>query len=656
MLVGMVASAAVSQILGIQSNLASAIFIVTFGVVLGVLFRMLVGRSVEAEMVRETGNYTGSSGVVSNTGSTGGRSRPAPLPRNPVTSSSSSQQLKPMRVGFSTSPMSPPDIEIELLIAHYDLAARVPVPERVFGRLTAVEIRDRLLPEVEQRCPANARELKEKPKFELNAYRSEGPVAENGTCAHGWTFYFVDGRIGLGCVATASEREISLQYHTAATFHKPAREGFVNPGEAVRVVRSEIEELGDEPLYVRINLPDDVLVYVRDPIAIADVDLVSETVRNAKAFRQVLDARIDAKRDVERWPVEALWAWYQTDEAGGGLARALSAEAELGEKLRRFESDVMRRAGRAMIAAQGADVVGMLDERIRSALNDGRQEDARLAIRLLAWTPTGLATARLHTLVNTIEEPALRTLAEEFFTSRRRRQLGVRPDPVEPLNFAEIRMAMGKMQHVPVPLKSTYDPESELIKPLAEIGLKQTRARALAGNANLVLTAYLRPDRGDTEALLTSTPVPVPCHMLHLIGSASETFAQRVEQAGLCYTDEDLNHDLSSGSPRKIHRAALYLSALQRSSPQGIAPLITGYKKGRLDRNLRRAVIAAMELIDDPAVDDFLREEIPDEEHEDYAYAHEVLVRRAAGSEPDIRDTTTVLRARFGKDYFQEYD
>jgi len=101
------------------------------------------------------------------------------------------------------------------------------------------------------------------------------------------------------------------------------------------------------------------------------------------------------------------------------------------------------------------------------------------------------------------------------------------------------------------------------------------------------------------QAMLSSVPLPVPCHVLHLHGPGAEAFREGLHRTGLLYDIEEIQVDACSGSPHRAHRGALYLAALSLPCAQGSAPLIEAVRKGRSDANLRRAILRALEFSPD---------------------------------------------------------
>jgi len=537
-------------------------------------------------------------------------------------SNESSSRLRPMRVRRHTAPMAPPDLELRLLLEEYDHTARVAVAPGVLENRTAAELCERAMEEAHDAAPAPSGSV----DLTLVAYRSEGVLTDDGRCPDGWTFFAVDGRIGMACTATATRHEIALRYSTSPTHYVPSDATFVDPADALAVVRESLPELLDAgPVRVRFNLPADLHVFREEPIIVATVDVAGGGVRNASAVRELLESAADEPRG-ERWTLDAVLAWWRGGEAepGSELADALADES-FRTGLRTFDAASVRRTADAVARAHGADATERVVAEILAATDGGEREEL---LHLLAHIPGGLAAPALQRLAAGALEGDARDLAATLFGNRVRGALDVPANPLDTLDFEALRARMGKRGLVPVPLLSTYDPESDLLEPLEEVGLRVTRARRLCGESDLLLAAYLRPSRGATEGLITSTPLPVPCHVLHLVGSAAESFAQRIERAGLTYNDEQIRADVASRSPWDIHRGSLYMAALRMDFDGAADALFAGHERGRTDANLCKAILHALEFVDDARVDGFLADRARVGEEDERALAKRVLARR----------------------------
>jgi hypothetical protein len=445
-----------------------------------------------------------------------------------------------------------------------------------------------------------------------------------------------DGRLGLLGQATVTPHEISIRYATAPTHYVASDASLVEPAEALAVLRDSVPEmLAAGPVHARFNLPADLYLYREEPLVVATVDVEGGGVRNAAALRDLLEST-SLDPSVEQWPLDDVIRWWR----GGDIAEDSALGAALQDEafqngLRTFEPATVRRAASAIHRAHGVASTAAVITAIRAARDDGERQEL---LHLLAHLPGGLAAPALQRLTAEELEGDARDLAATLFHSRSHGSIDVPDNPLDPLDFEALRACMGKRGLVPVPLLSTYDADSDLLEPLEQVGLKVTRARRLSGESDLLLAAYLRPSRGGTEGLITSTPLPVPCHVLHLIGSAAESFAQRIENAGLTYTRDQIREDVTSRSPWSIHRAALYMAALRMDFDGAADALFAGYERGQTDTNLCKAILHALQFVDDARVDGFLTDRASADDHDDVReLAERVLTRRqvAAGRAAD---------------------
>lgn len=538
-------------------------------------------------------------------------------------SNKNSSELKPLRVTFPKPPQSPPDMELELLIDNYDDTARCNVIEGVLSKLDLKGLIDRIVTEANGRAPRNAKN----PQLKVTCFRSEGPIRSDGLCEDGWSFDLIDPELGLGAYAVATRDSLSIHYFTAVTHFDPVSRDLPNLPDALDHLYEQCPELSELPLYLRYTHHDELLLYPRDLSFILDVDISSGRVRNLAGIKEAMEDRITRGSSLEAFDFESILEWSKGGEPEDPVFAAAIEDKEFADGLRTFKENTMLRTGRALLAQHGPGIVRMILERVMDVDDD---VDPRLEAHLLAHIPNGLAVAALHDITSTAPEDATRSEAAALYTSYRKGERTLNVDPVGQLDFVASRNLMGKIDHRVVPLRSSFAPEEELIAPLDdEIGLTPVRKRLLSGDSHLGLEIYLRPERGESEALVVASPLPVPCYVLHIIGGAADTFAERTEKAGLTYGKSTLLQDLKSTVPTRVHRAALYLAALERPSPTGVDELVEAYRKGRADRNLRRAVILALSRT--PGIDarEFLADIAENEEHDDHDVASIAMQIRA---------------------------
>lgn len=556
----------------------------------------------------------------------------------------SSSDLKPVEVRFAKPPQAPPDMELELLIENYNDTARCNVMEGVLSKLTLRELVERVTTEANSRAPKQAKNA----DLQVVGLRSEGPVQPDSRCVEGWTFELVDDLLGLSATVITTQTGISFRYATAVTHIEPKNKQIPDIQRILGEVRAQIPALEDVPLYLRAILSDEVLLYPPSAPFVLDVDPESGRARNVEWASEQADRWPEIRASVERFTLDDIFRWSKGEELGGGDFQQAIADSSFADRVRTFELQAMKRVGRALFAEYGPGVVRELAQR---AMDPTDENDPKLEIELLAHVPSGLAIAALHDLVATAPDDLARVEAEKLFAEVRsgERQLAV--DKIGRLDFLRSRALMGKMQHRIVPLRSTFALEDELLAPLGdEIGLGVRQRRLLSGDSGLALEVYLRPDRGNTEALIVSSPLPVPCYVLHLVGSAADTFAERTEKAGLTYGRSTMIQDLRSTVPTRVHRAALYLAALHEPSPDGWEPLVEAYRKGRADRNLRRAMLFALAYTPGEEATDFITRRAEDPKHDDSGAAQEALSRRreqglVSSTAAELADTEAELDA-----------
>jgi hypothetical protein len=536
----------------------------------------------------------------------------------PSASSSTTRRL--LRIGSHTAPMAPPDLEIQIIVEAWDHAVRLPLNSDDLAQRSVDDLLREVVAAVEAHRPTDC-----EADFVLTALRSEGPVDSAGRCTWGWTFSFVDGRIGLGCAATRTPYELSLQYFTAPTHLVPEGEARVDVARAIEITRRELPELQTTPLWIRCLLPSDHLVYQATPLWIADVDASADAVRNTTAFRRRMT---DASAPEERWSIDDLMGWARGDDPANESLREALTDPVFADGLRTHTEAALRRSGLALWRTHGAETPALLYSLI---LTTDAPDVAADLTAMLACVPSGLATAALHRLRDTAQLESVRERANDLFERRRFRRIGVAPDPIDRLDFVASRRAMGKACNPrPLALRSVYD-EAEIFDGLAQAGLVVTRRRLVSGEFPVLHGAYLRGARGDVEALLSSNALPVPCHVLHLAGGAAESFAQRIEVAGLLYPESEIRGDASSGRPHHVHRAALYMAALRYDWPDCVPSLLAALERGRSDINLRRSVLQALSSIRHPDVEPTLQACADASEDRLAPLARDLLARRREG-------------------------
>lgn len=536
----------------------------------------------------------------------------------------SDEELRRLRVRAVTMPMSPPDAEVPLQVRDYDHYVRVPVVQGVLARMTVGELADRARAEAENRAPKVPGDL----SLSLVSFNSEGAVRPGGFAPLGWTFSFVDGAHGLGCRATATGDEIALHFHTAATFSAPADWSWIRIAEVIGWVAAAMPAWAERDVHVRVNLADDYLVYVRNPLRIADLDVRTGRVLNEAFLRS--DAEPERAEEIT---LDELLEWFRGGEASGDLLEALR-EPGFADALRTMRPDAIRRVADALERASGAAIVGQLSAAVAGATDAAERDEL---LHLLSYLPVGLASVALHRFASDPNDAALSSLAAELHRKWRRLEIDVPRHPLDRLSFLESRRCMGRGNLVVVPLAPTYDPEGELLPVLTEMGFRIRRRRMLSGDANLLVGAHLRSDESDAELVLTSTPLPVPCHVLHIVGPGADKVADRVRRSKINYPKPTIIADVHSGKTSRVHRAALYVAALRIDESHLTPHLITAYERGRQSDALRKAVLSALGVQTDNEALDFLAAIALEPNHPDMSVASLVLRRdQPTGSVPGV--------------------
>lgn len=417
-----------------------------------------------------------------------------------------------------------------------------------------------------------------------------------------------------------NSRNAAAKPADAPPYTPPSEKSVPDISAAIAAVRNLVPEISDLALYVWFAAPDTVYVYLRDTIVIADVAIANDgtaTVRNAEGFRNSVAEYLGRSSTSPRWSLDEVLAFYEGGPVDGALAEYFSV-AKVREAALVFENDEMRGLGRGLIRYHGVGIIELLDKLVHAgdgetvvsedeedvasemtldpSLNAADDEEtatlrrrgpttgerrvAELAIRLLAYTPSGSAIARLHTLAETLISDELSALAADFFALRRRRVLGVRYDPIEVMDFRERSLKMGKgpVQVVPLVMNG-YDIRNNLLEKLKDTGLTAHRVRAISGAGGVMTAVYLRPGLGDVEVLISIIPAPRQALVAYVAGSAAAAFAGRLAKH-FGYSEDQI-------------RADLEISPLWGELTQILGQPIAGHRDLLLRVNPRREVEVA---------------------------------------------------------------
>jgi hypothetical protein len=536
-------------------------------------------------------------------------------------------ELRRLRVRSVTMPMSPPDSEVTLQVREYDLFCRVPVLPGVLEKLTLREVYERALSEANARAPKVPGER----ALELVSFHSEGPLAPDGRSPLGWTFYLVDGASGLGCRATSTDVEIALHFHTAATFSETEEWDWVDLEDVLTWVETDLPDWGERDLRIRVHLPDDYIVYSEDPLRVADIDIHGGGVLNS----EYLAADHPISDDRERFRLPELLAWtrgeHLTDDSD--LAVALG-DPDFSDGLRTFDTQAMERAAIALERGHG---VRLPDELVREIQESSELPEKTELVHILARCPGGRSASALYQVGVESEEPEITRLCQMLHNDRRLGVINVPEHPLDPVSFLDIRRRMGRGEFRVVPLRASYKPESDFFPTLEKLGFRLQRKRLLSGDANLLVGAQLQSEDNLTELILTSTPLPVPCHILHIVGDAAAEVERALNRTEIGYPPSQIVADVHSEHPPRVHRASLYVTALRLDQEDLVDHLVAGAERGRRDPNLRRAVLHALSVQSAGAACEHLEAIAADPTNEDQEFVTSVLKARAlTGSPPSV--------------------
>jgi len=522
----------------------------------------------------------------------------------------SSSEMRALMVDAPTIPGNPISSRLQLIVERYDHHARVALDEDLLSR-PVDEIRERATELAREQAPISGEKL----DFVLTYLRSEGPLDERGGSPDGWTFKFTDGKVGIGCGVVVTATDVVLLYRTAVSYPDIPETEWIPPEEALAAVRRDVPAMRSRPLFLRVNFPSDYHIVSRNPLALVDVgyDEGEARVIGAELLPEVPETADFAPLDV-RSLVESL----QVD-----------ADATLTTTLRTGDAAALRALAKRLMKTSGPSGVDVLVTAI-SNLDDDEQEVRETLLHILSLLPTALTLIALDDLANRLPSPSSE-LARKLWDRRRRHELDVFPDPVEQMDFEHSRALLGRVDCQRMGLISTYDPEGDLLPELERIGLMPMRVRHLSGDTEVFLSAYLRSADGRSEALLSSSPLPVPCHVLRIVGPESETLAERVRASSAHYPESDILEDVTDRGPNSLHRGALYMAALSVAVPEAFGRLAKAVDQYRSNNELRRACLAALGNIDHPDVDTFL-EGI--DEPELLGLANELKSRRRAATDP----------------------
>jgi hypothetical protein len=551
-------------------------FWVSLGLIVGLLVAFALERASRAEKNEEEAPPPRQQASGDHKSVTGTLDKFYALSRKP-----SSSELRAMMVDVQTIPGSPIQTRLQLIVERYDGFARFTIPDGSLLDDSVDQISQAALREAMTQAPGSAKGA----ELQLTYLRSEGPLDKDGSSPFGWTFVCIDGELGLECTVTVTHNEMLFLYRTAVSYPRLGEIEWVDPARALDAVTAAYPQLADVDLYMRVNYPTSYHLFTRRPL-------------NIFGFNPS-DGRVFGPESLAEPIVTTPLLLAELIGLLGETKRS-----SLAANLLEHQSGVLHDTGRRLFDSVGPAVVEEITLALKTHEDD--EELCHVLLRVLSRIPSGLVLLALHRLTTLVSDELL-TTARYLFGQRRNRELGVFPDPTEPLDFEESRLLMGTTNCRRLGLRSTYDPEGDLLPPLERLGLKPTRVRLLSGDTELFLSAYLRGRDQRTEALLSSSPLPVPCHVIRIVGPEAEALADRISDVKLDYTQESILRDIETGRPDDLHRATLYMSALGLDNTEAFEPLERGFRSNATNHELRRACIAAISQLDHPGVDEFLK-------------------------------------------------
>lgn len=567
----------------------------------------------------------------------------------------SSSEMRALMVDAPTIPGNPISSRLQLIVERYDSFARVPMDAGSLLDYPVWDIRARALEEATARAPAGGASSPPV-AFSMTYLRSEGPLDERGRSPFGWTFKFADGRLGIGCSVTVTAAELLVAYQTAVSYPVMEETSWVSPAKALEAVRQAFPALEHHPLWVRVNFPSDYHIFSRAPLALFPIG--PEGALLGREHLPPWPERPPGETLTTAALVASLRAESPDELASALLDKSEDALREVARRLFRGEGpsciDALRLAVQQLAqtapppaAPQGSEAgprsePGSGDRPSAALPRVGAQREATALTEILARVPADLTFLALAELADTCDAP-VGPLAESLFDRRRRYEMGIFPDPVEELDFEESRALLGRVDCRRVALRSTYDPEGELLPTLSAVGLRSVRRRRLSGDTEIFLSAYLVTSDRRSEALLASSPLPVPCHILRIVGPESKALAELVRASGIHYGEGAILDDVRSGSATDVHRGALYMAAMGMRNPEAFEPLRDAYDRYLTNPELRRACLAAVAQLDHAGVVAFL-DDIDDEKMR--PMARELRFRRTGRRKTGEIDAISSTTAR----------
>lgn len=506
---------------------------------------------------------------------------------------------------FRPLPYRPPKVELTNEEEFEDPFAQDKlgdIMEDVFAKLLKKSFED-IVTRVHEEVHKNARGDEEE-TFQLSAFRSEGPVSQDGRCDTGWTLYFVRENESQGCIAIVTRHELSLQYASTKAVELPftmdssqstapiALGRLPDLTEVMQNVVREVPSLESTPLFVRGLSANHVLVYTEDAEAIAEVLIEDDEYKltNGPQFSGRIKDMQASEAPAEQWFFEDILDWYRTQETSNDDLRSWMTTTGADIGFRSGDNVVFRRLARGLHVALGAKLTSALDDVLDVAIEEDALDEAKMLIRCLAFVPTMAAMARLHTFSQKYDE-RLRPFATEMYKARRRRLHGTESDPIDHLDFPELQRAKGitRVDSIAVRTK-TRDFRRDVLDRLAQdlnlyvhrirvvthrpeisktirIGDKQVDYSAL--EHGVITAAWLRTKNGDCDVQINVLPVPALVQYWYVSGVAAWSVIRDIRRLDKQYSTRRLLTTLRNIEPRYIEEGSASDSgaALSRQAP-----------------------------------------------------------------------------------------
>jgi hypothetical protein len=515
----------------------------------------------------------------------------------------SSANLRPIRITSHTAPMSPPGLELRLMVSDFDNVVRTAFSEGWYGRQSFEELVKRVQEEALSKAPVQGLT-----SFPMTGYRSLDTVDERGMCETGWHFVFEEGDHGLRCSAIVTPLDLVMSFIGVPTWHRPASDEIPLPADLLTAFDGATAAPAD--LLLHVILPSAALIWsragappARGGAVLADVNssgqvvLCNEAALNSGGVASAPMAAADPSWSLAT-QVPAEWV---------ALVRSVDGESAV-----EMPESRAREIAACVYATHFAASCGMIEKLFVAV--EGSEERIAL-LEVLARIPTVLAISSLYRLRSQTRSATVRERLDTLLRRRRRYDMTLLEHPLDSLNFARLRELCGYSQALVVSLRASFSPMPDLVEPLQRLGLQVLYANVLSGAPDTPMTVRMQWEAdASTHVLLASTPLPMPCHVLHISGPSADAVREAVLASGLTYSLRQIQDDACSGKPNLVYRASLYLAALGEPCRKGAAPILEAFPRSGADPHMRRAFIRALEFSPEPGALELLAGLMDDED------------------------------------------